>query len=84
MLSYLLWVVPCKGGQIKCDSDCLNYKSMGICLHSEAVAQVNNDLQQFINAFVKTEYQILLALLYMVCRLEEVGKENRRHVHERK
>ena len=48
-------VIPCKGGLIKCDSDCLNYKSMGICSHSVAVAQVNNNLLQFINAFVKTK-----------------------------
>ena len=46
-------VMPCKGGLIKCDSDCLNYKSMGICSHSVAVAQMNNNLQQFVSAFSK-------------------------------
>ena len=29
-------VVPCKSGQFKCDSDCLNFKSLGICSHCVA------------------------------------------------
>ena len=48
-------VAPCKGELIKCDNECLNYKSMGICSHSVAVAQLNNKLQQFVNAFSKVK-----------------------------
>ena len=46
-------VAPCKGELFKCDNECLNYESMGICSHSVAVAQLNNKLQQFVNAKVK-------------------------------
>ena len=27
-------VVPCKGGKYKCDPDCANFKSLGICSHT--------------------------------------------------
>ena len=35
-------VLPCKGGCFKCDSDCINFKSLGICSHSVAVAECNS------------------------------------------
>ena len=78
-------VLPCKGGLIKCDSDCLNYKSMGICSHTVAVVQMNNNLPQFVSAFSKLKGKnILLALLFLPCHLKEGGKEDKLHVHERK
>ena len=37
-------VMSCKSGMYKCDSDCLNYKSMGLCSHVVAVAELQNCL----------------------------------------
>ena len=35
-------------GQYECDERCLNWSSSGICSHSIAVAEVNNDLDKFL------------------------------------
>ena len=43
-------VTPKKGGDFSCDSNCPNWKSMGICSHSVAVAEVNKKLPQFLSA----------------------------------
>ena len=48
-------VVPGKSGQFKCDEECINFKSIGICSHTVAVAQMNNSLQQFIAWFAKAK-----------------------------
>ena len=48
-------VVACKGGQFKCDDECLNFKLTGICSHTVAVAHLNNSLQQFISWFTKAK-----------------------------
>lgn len=42
-------VTPKKGGDFSCDSSCPNWKSMGICSHSVAVAEVNGKLSQFLS-----------------------------------
>ena len=34
-----------------CDNDCANYKSLKICSHTVAVAEVNGELKQFIEVF---------------------------------
>ena len=36
------------GGQYKCDKNCLNWVSSGICSHSLAVAQLNGDIITFL------------------------------------
>lgn len=43
-------VTPKKGGDFSCDSNCPNWKSMGIYSHSVAVAEVNKKLLQFLPA----------------------------------
>ena len=48
-------VVQCKGRKFKCDSDCANYKSMGICSHSLAVAEINKQLPVFLESFKKAK-----------------------------
>ena len=48
-------VLPCKGGRFKCDSDCLNFKSLGICSHSVAIAECNNLLTEFLAHFQKAK-----------------------------
>ena len=41
-------VVPGKGGRFACDN-CPNYKSLGICSHTVAVAEVNGMLSDFLD-----------------------------------
>ena len=38
-----------ESGQYYCDSACIRWKSANICGHTLAVAEVNNDLQQFLH-----------------------------------
>jgi len=45
-------VTPTKGGGFSCDSKCGTWKSLGICSHSIAVAEINGKLSEFI-AFVQ-------------------------------
>ena len=42
-------VLPCKNRCFKCDSDCLNFKSLGICSHTVATAELNNQLKEFVS-----------------------------------
>ena len=48
-------VLPCKGSRFKCDSDCLNFKSLGICSHTLVVAELNKSLQEFVTSFKKSK-----------------------------
>ena len=41
-------VLPCKAGGFKCDSDCANFKSLGICSHTVVVAHLNGQLSEFV------------------------------------
>ena len=41
-------VVPKSSGQYCCDGDCGNHKSLGICSHSVAVAEINGELKEFV------------------------------------
>ena len=52
-------VLPCiKGHSFKCDSDCLNYKSLGICSHCVVVAELNNQLDKFVASFTKSKRKL--------------------------
>ena len=42
-------------GQYCCDSDCGNYKSLSICSHSVAAAEIDGELKGFIDWFVKAK-----------------------------
>ena len=44
-------VVPKKGDTFACDLECPNWKGLGICAHSVAVAELCNKLPQFISEF---------------------------------
>ena len=48
-------VLPCKGSRFKCDSDCLNFKSLGICSHTLVVAELNKSLQEFVTSFKRSK-----------------------------
>ena len=50
-------VLPCKSGRYKCDSECANFKSLAICSHVVAVAELNKSLQEFITQFIKLKKQ---------------------------
>ena len=57
-------VLPSKGGRFKCDSDCLNFKYLGICSHSVAVAECNNLLTEFLAHFQKAKKRSPTLLLF--------------------
>ena len=42
-------VTPVGGGGLNCDANCVNWKSLGICSHSIAVAEINGKLAHFIS-----------------------------------
>ncbi len=44
-------------GQYKCDSNCLNWVSSGLCSHSLAVAEMNGDVVTFLNWYKSSTEQ---------------------------
>lgn len=40
-------VVPKKSGEFSCDAKCPNWRAMGICSHTVAVAEVNKSYHSF-------------------------------------
>ena len=44
-----------KTGQYACDGECPNWKSLGVCSHSVAAAEDNNDLNAFVEWLRKTK-----------------------------
>ena len=55
-------VTPTKGGGFSCDSNCPNWKSLGVCAHSVAVAQTNGKLEQFVSIVKKKKVPNVTAL----------------------
>ena len=41
-------VLPCEVRGFKCDSDCANFKSLGICSHTIMAAHLNGQLFEFV------------------------------------
>ena len=52
-------------GQYKCDEKCINWSSSGICSHSIAVAEVNNDLHAFLDWYNKSAVEPNITSLAM-------------------
>lgn len=50
-------VVQKKGGTFACDSDCPNWKGLGICAHSVAVAEQCSKLPQLVKALKQSKKQ---------------------------
>jgi len=48
-------VVPKTGGAFACDAECANWKAMGICAHSVAVAELSSKLPKFVAWFKRTK-----------------------------
>ena len=53
-------------GQYKCDEKCINWSSSGICSHSIAVAEVNNDLQAFLDWYNNSAVEPNITSLAMI------------------
>ena len=56
-------VTPNKSRSFCCDSSCVNWKSLGICSHTVAVAEVNGKLLQFLSLCKKKKKPNLTSLL---------------------
>ena len=48
-------VAPTKDGGFSCDSDCPNWKSLGICSHSVAVAELKQGLDNFLSSLKRKQ-----------------------------
>ena len=46
---------PGKGNRFICDSECCHFKSIGICSHTVAVAELNGKLLEFVAFYKKTK-----------------------------
>ena len=44
-----------KNGAYHCDADCVNYRSMKLCSHVVAVAEVNGELSEFVETFSRKQ-----------------------------
>ena len=53
-------VTPKKGGGFSCDSSCPNWKALGVCSHSVAVAEINGQLVQFLSSQKRKKLLMLL------------------------
>ena len=47
-------VLPKKSGQFSCDSDCPNFKALGICSHVVPVTETCKKLPDLVASFIKT------------------------------
>ena len=77
-------VLPCKGGHFKCDGDSLNFKSLGMCSHSVAVAELNKQLKEFIAAFTKSKRKANFSQLAMHGMPSGRGKKGSQAPRKRK
>ena len=48
-------VIAKTNGQYSCDGDCGNSKSLGLCSHSVAAAEVNGDLHALLEWYIKAK-----------------------------
>ncbi len=77
-------VIKGKGGKFSCDSDCPNWKSLGLCSHSVAVAHVNGQLEQFCDLYRKTKHLPSITQLVLTGLPGGVGKKGNRITRKRK
>ena len=74
-------VTATKGGSYNCDSHCPNWKSLGLCVHTVAVAEVNKNCLNSCFLFKKRKgHQTFLASLHPKCQVVVVAKETLLHV----
>lgn len=70
-------VKPAKGGRFICDSNCAHYKSLGICSHTVAVAELNNSLIEFLAFYKKSKAKHIPNLTAMAISDMPNGNEER-------
>ena len=78
-------LVTCgKNGRYSYDSDCPNWKSLGICSHSVAVAHVNNSLQEFCDYYRKLKRLPSMSQLLLSGMPSGMGNKGNRVIRKRK
>ena len=78
-------LVTCgKDGRYSCDSDCPNWKSLGICSHSVAVAQMNDSLQEFCDYYWKSKHLPSMSQLLLSGMPSGMGNKGNRVSRKRK
>ena len=78
-------LVTCgKNGRYSCDSDCPNWKSLGICSHSVAVAQTNDSLQEFCDYYRKSKRLPSMSQLLLSGMPSGIGNKGNRVSRKRK
>ena len=73
-----------KGGKFSCDNDCPNWKSIGFCSHSIAVAQVNGQLEEFCNILRKSKRLPSISQLVLTGLPAGLGNKGNRVNRKRK
>ena len=73
-----------KNGRFSCDSDCPNWKSLGICSHSVAVAHVNDSLREFCNYYRKSKRLPNMSQLLLSGMPSGIGNKGNRVTRKRK
>ena len=73
-----------KNGRYSCDSDCPNWKSLGICSHSVAVAQMNDSLQEFCDYYRKSKRLPSMSQLLLSGMPSGMGNKGNRVSRKRK
>ena len=76
-------VLPCKTGVFKCDSDCANFKSLGICSHTVVVAHLNNQLSDLVHRIQKAKKKPNLMKLAVHGMPAGTGKKGGRQPRKR-
>lgn len=78
-------LVSCKKtGQYTCDKACGNWNSLGICSHTVAVAEVNDDLSSFVSWYQKAKKQPSLTKLVLTGMPDGRGKKGGKSAHSKK
>jgi hypothetical protein len=78
-------LVTCgKNGRYSCDGDCPNWKSLGICSHSVAVAQVNGSLKEFCDHYRKSKRLPSMSQLLLSGMPSGMGNKRNRVSRKRK
>ena len=77
-------VTSSKKGKYTCDNDCPNFKSMGICSHTVAVAHVNGSLKEFCTLYRKSKHAPSMSKLLLSGVPSGVGNKGNRVSKKRK
>lgn len=73
-----------KAGKFSCDSECANWKSLGLCSHVVAVAHTNGQLEEFCNSYRKLKKLPNISKLLLTGLPGGVGNKGNRVTRKRK